>query len=181
MFKVVAQKVTLKCTEHDTLTSGQVNAYDVSFEFSEDWNGLERVASFKAANCGDPISIRLPDSNIVKIPWEICVTKNVGKPIMVGVYGTLGEDLIIPTLWTTLGYLERGAAVGVDPQPATPSQYLELVAETGRLKHHNYLDGRDEPDQHPIEAISGLDQITDLEIDYLWKGVRAYAAKVRRT
>ena len=43
MFLLYAEKNQLAVREKEPITSGSVNVYPVQFEFSEDWDGLDRT------------------------------------------------------------------------------------------------------------------------------------------
>lgn len=58
MFLLHASKNNLTVRQREPLTSGSVNVNMVQFEFSSDWDGLERTAVFRAAD-GDPVSVLL--------------------------------------------------------------------------------------------------------------------------
>jgi len=48
----------------------------------------------------------------------------------VGVYGTRGEDVVLPTAWTDCGAIQPGTSPGKDTQPPTPDVYQQILAET---------------------------------------------------
>ena len=45
MILLSASKNFLSCTSRELLTSGSVNVNEVQFQFSSDWDGLNRTAS----------------------------------------------------------------------------------------------------------------------------------------
>ena len=51
----------------------------------------------------------------------------------VGVYGTKDEDIILPTVWATLGEIKLGTEPGESAQPPTPSIYEQLLSKFGDL------------------------------------------------
>lgn len=50
MFRLQMNKNHVVVEETEMITSGSVNVYDVEFRFNEDWEGLERIAVFRAGN-----------------------------------------------------------------------------------------------------------------------------------
>nr|WP_325212941.1 hypothetical protein [uncultured Oscillibacter sp.] len=50
MFELYANKTQLCVRQMEPLTSGSVNVYNVRFAFSEDWEGLEKTAVFRAGD-----------------------------------------------------------------------------------------------------------------------------------
>lgn len=113
--------------QREPVTSGSVNVYPVRFEFSEDWDGLARTAVFQAG--GEPVSVLLDNTNACNIPWEVLVSP--GVQLRVGVYGTKGEDTVLPTIWASLGQVLPGAAPGKDAQPPTPELWEQALAGKG--------------------------------------------------
>ena len=129
MFKLYANKVNLQRIDKEMVTSGSVNAYDVYFQFSADWDGVTRTAVFKAGDT--QISVLLDDGNHCTIPWECMLEAR--RTLYAGVYGTKGEEVVLPTIWESLGNIEVGATLGNNAQPPTPSIYEQLLAEIGDL------------------------------------------------
>lgn len=130
MFVLCADKNRLTVRQREPVTSGSVNVYDVRFEFSEDWDGLTRTAVFKAGAVSR--SGLLDDSGVCVIPWE-----TLRKPwtrLMAGVYGTRDGDIVLPTVWASLGVIQEGAAPGEDARPPTPELWQqELERKQDRL------------------------------------------------
>lgn len=86
MFVLYANKTKLTLRQREPVTSGSVNVYPVRFEFSPDWDGLQKTAVFRAGN--GSVSVLLNDSGEVNVPWE--VIRKPGVMLQVGVYGTRG-------------------------------------------------------------------------------------------
>lgn len=129
MFSLQANKVHLNVVERETITSGSVNVYTVQFQFSSDWDGLTKTAVFHAADT--TVSVLLDDSNECAIPWEVLQIAN--RALCVGVYGTRGEDVVLPTIWATLGTIKEGVCPGDSVQPPTPSVYDQILGNIGDL------------------------------------------------
>lgn len=176
MFELYADKVKLTVRNKERVTSGSVNVYPVRFSFSADWDGLDKAAVFRAGSRA--VSMRLEDSGETTVPWEVLAV--AGHVLYVGVYGTKGGAVVLPTVWTQMACIERGAAPGDGSRPPTPDLWKQELAgkgdtlgytEDGKLglyagnkllssvpvqKDHRDLTNRDTEEQHPIEAITGL-------------------------
>lgn len=142
MFRFYADKNKLSLKESEVMTSGSVNVYLARFEFSSDWEDLDRVAVFRGGN--STVSIPLSDDNECMIPWTLLT---VPQTLFAGVYGSKGNEIVLPTQWVKIGSVIEGVVLGPDAIPEPD--------ETGRT-NHGLLYNRDGADQHPIDAISGL-------------------------
>lgn len=167
----------------DVIVKNNVNAVQVKFSFSEEWDDLIRRVVFRGS--GRTISIR-PVNDLVTIPWECC--KTINDVIYVGAYGIDSDGNIVrPTTWAQIGRIVDGVNVDgfVSPSPSD-NTFSEIIDALGDLKddidsmsekvsnmhenladvetdletysYHQNLHGLDEPDQHPINAIIGLNQ-----------------------
>ena len=183
MFVLYANKNQLHLRSREPLTSGSVNVYQALFEFSPDWDGLERVAVFRAG--GESWSVALGEDGQCAIPWEALASH--GRQLTAGVYGTRGGEDVLPTVWASLGIILEGAAPGENARPPTPDLWQQALAGKGdRLDYtpdgdlalyaqdkllsavpvsggwsggvtdHRLLSHRDAERQHPIQAIDGL-------------------------
>ena len=123
MFVLCADKNNLTVRQREPVTSGSVNVYDVHFEFSEDWDGLTKTAVFKAG--AEAHSVLLDDSGVCSVPWEA-----LQKPwarLVAGVCGTRDGGVVLPTVWTSLGVIQEGAAPGGDARPPTPELWQQAL------------------------------------------------------
>lgn len=185
MFILYADKNQLKVRQREPMTSGSVNVYQARFEFSEDWEGLDRTAVFRAGERS--VSLLLDESGECSVPWEALAES--GRRLDAGVYGKRGTEVVLPTVWADLGYIQRGAAPGEESRPPTPELWQQELdrkgdglgyTEKGELglyagdqllssvpvegggeggtSDHRFLSGRDAPEQHPISAIDGLEK-----------------------
>lgn len=197
MFKLQAKKTELRLLEREPTTSGSVNVYEARFEFSEDWEGLEKTAVFRAGE--KSVSVLLDDTGETVVPWEVLTVP--GKRLEAGVYGTRVAEVVLPTVWTDLGYIRTGAAPGGGARPPTPDLWKQELdrkgdrldyTEAGELglysgdnllssvlvsggggggtSDHRALSHRGDENQHPIEAISGLDEIPNKRVLEIWNG-----------
>lgn len=169
-------KKTRKATDAENvehLTSGMIGE-SVEVEFSEDWNGLTKVAIFTN---GEVIKDVENPSKTVKIPCEVLATPN--KTVSVGFYGYTiknGEKVFaIPTIYADLGTVRKGADPSSDPSTeVSPTVAEQLQAEIDDLTEcitnikeqsgdgttdHRELEHRDAANQHPISAITGLPEV----------------------
>ena len=181
MFQLYANKTQLTVRAREPTTSGSVNAYTARFEFSTDWDGMDRVAVFKAG--AESRSVPLDESGECTIPWEVLTSH--GQQLTAGVYGTRDGDVVLPTVWASLGTILEGVTAGEGARPPTPDLWRQELDKKGdRLGYteagelglwaggtlltavhiadgtddHRLLSHRDAEGQHPIEAISGLAQ-----------------------
>lgn len=132
-FVLYADKNKLTVRKRGAVTSGSVNVYPVRFEFSEDWEGMTRVAVFQTAD-GEPVSMALDENGGCSIPREV-LTKP-GVRLRAGVYGTKGGDTVLPTIWADLGEILRGVTMpDGGSYPPTPELWEQSLAQKqDRLK-----------------------------------------------
>jgi hypothetical protein len=123
----VSGKSSLTVLQKDIITSGSVNAYEVKFQFDNDWDDLERIAVFRVGK--KSVSIALDDANTCKIPWECVCENDIGKEVLVGVYGMVDTTVVLPTVWAGLGNLKEGCRLGSTALPATPSVAEQILAQ----------------------------------------------------
>ena len=165
------------------MTSGSSNVYSVQFEFSGDWDGMEKTVVFRSGVRS--VCVLLGADGQCTIPWEVLARP--GRPLFAGVCGVMDGAVMLPTVWANCGTILEGAAPSKDAEerPPTPGLQeqilgalstradgiewdgteLRLLAgnralasiplETG-VSDHRLLTGRDEEDQHPIRSIEGL-------------------------
>lgn len=127
MFILYADKTQLTIRHREPVTSGSINAYDIRFELSADWDGLERTAVFRAGGVSRSILLGLDGQ--CTVPWE--VLEKQGMQLYAGVYGTRGTDLVLPTIWAGLGTILEGASPGQEAGPPTPELWEQALAAKG--------------------------------------------------
>lgn len=125
MFILSAEKNNLTVLQRETVTSGSVNIYPVRIQFDESWEGLTRIAVFKAGN--SIVSVLLDESNECNIPWE--VLENPRRQLHAGVYGTQKGETVLPTVWAKLGTILEGALPGEDARKPNPDVYEAVLTE----------------------------------------------------
>ena len=104
-----------------------MNVYEVKFQFDNGWDGLERFAVFRVGK--KSVSVTLDDTNTCKIPWECVCENDIGKEVLVGVYGMVDTTVVLPTVWAGLGHLKEGCQLGSSALPATPSVAEQILAQ----------------------------------------------------
>ena len=122
-------KAAITVAQSVLLTSGMVQAVQVRFCFSPEWEGLTRTAVFRAGQVS--VSCLLDEQNCCTVPWECLQT--AGTHLMVGVYGTRAQEVVLPTVECSLGLICTGAQPAENtPQEPTPTlvQQLLTTAET---------------------------------------------------
>lgn len=81
--------------EKELLVSGSVNIYKAQFTFSEEWDGLNKTAVFRAGKKAISVILEEDKDYTCVVPWE--VLQDYGRPLNIGVYGSI-EDEPIETL-----------------------------------------------------------------------------------
>ena len=133
MITLHAEASALTVTEglDDTmLVAGMANVASVRVTFSEDWTGLGKMLLFYNGET----TIRhlmLSDDEIVPIPHEVLAVP--GRTLYVGVQGTDGEQVILPTvrckLKAILASIDPDGDETVIPDPPQWEQMREDMAE----------------------------------------------------
>lgn len=127
MITVKVDTRVAKKIQSEKITAGSVGI-KVAFEFSNDWENLAKWAVFSdGAESRDVLLIE----NICEIPPE-CI-KISGRAITVGLYGTDGDETVIPTIYCNIGKVDPGTELsGYDPEDFTPSIVDQLSAAVQR-------------------------------------------------
>ena len=128
MFWLYAIKNQMTVRQREQVTSGSVNVYRAHFEFSSDWDGLDRAAVFRCG--GMSVPVLLDDTGECVIPWE--VLRKPGLRLEAGVYGSRGGEIVLPTVWANLGTILTGAGGPEDgTTPPTPELWQQALALKG--------------------------------------------------
>ncbi|MDE7262881.1 MAG: hypothetical protein K2N78_12600 [Oscillospiraceae bacterium] len=180
-------KLTLCPSSREPLTSGSVNVYRCRFGFSEDWDGLIKTACFRsgsqvvtvllddASECVIPWEVTDPDDKGKKLFAGVYGVQG-SDVVLPTVWAELGEILPgvtygAPSRPPTLGLYEQVLAILTGKQDKLRGKPGQVVGfdETGNTvpqdaptggsgaADHNVLTNRDTTDQHPIQAITGLE------------------------
>lgn len=123
MIRLSAAKAELAIVENEVVTSGAQRVFACAFTLSEDWDGLNRTAVFRAGTRS--VSVLLGGDNTAEIPWEVLQTP--GITLHIGLYGAGADGLVLPTVWAEIGMIRPGAYPGSDALPPTPGAYDQLV------------------------------------------------------
>ena len=108
--------------QNELLTTGMVQAVPVRFRFSPQWAALDRTVVFTAGTVS--VSCLLGEDNQCFIPWE-CLTR-AGEYLRVGVYGTRGEEMVLPTVSCLLGPI----CTGTQPEENTPTEATPTLVQS---------------------------------------------------
>ena len=132
MIKVRYSKVNSRCMLREPLTSGMVGQ-PIHFEYSHDFDGLTLTAVF--TNGKTTVDVLNPGNQCV-IPHEVLDT--VGEVVKVGIYATRGDELVIPTVYATIGVVLKGADpsgdISVDPTLPVWAQMQEIIGDLNDLE-----------------------------------------------
>ncbi len=169
MIKVIYNKVCGRCVQSEPLTSGMVGQ-TIHFEYSHDFDGLAATAVF--TDGANTVNVVNPGNECI-IPHEVLT--NVGAAVKVGIYAVRGEELVIPTVYATIGFVLKGADPngGISEDPTLPV-WAQTQAMIGNL---NALETQAKDNLvHAINEVkntadSKQDAISDLE------AIRTGAAK----
>lgn len=111
------------CKSDDKLTTGSVGV-QVTFHFDPAWSGLSKTAVFRGS--GTAVDVLITD-NACTVPPEVLT--EAGDTLIIGVYGTDGETVVIPTVYAAVGRIQRGAEPsGIEPTPQTAALVDQLLA-----------------------------------------------------
>lgn len=146
MADVIVDGNNLMIANQIQMTSGSVNAYSVSFQFSEEWEELDKVAMFRTDK-SITLFTDVDEENECVVPWEILLQYDV--TVLLEVCGMRDGIIVLPTVWAPLGSVKRGLVSNV----LLPSS---AGGSSGGTTDHRALMNRDASDQHPLSAISGL-------------------------
>ena len=132
MIKVRYSKVNGRCLLREPLTSGMVGQ-PIHFEYSHDFDGLTLTAVFTDGK--NTVNVINPGSECI-IPHEVLTT--VGATVKVGIYAVRGDELVIPTVYATIGIVLRGANPNEgnsgSPTIQTWQQIQEIIGDLDDLE-----------------------------------------------
>ena len=115
--KVKANGSSITAEADGKLTSGMVGV-QVSIEYNEEWDGLNKTAIFRV---GQFSRDRRNVENSTTVPWE--VMRNSGKNLEVGIEGRDADgNIIMPTVWATVGMIFNGAKATIPGAPTPDSE-----------------------------------------------------------
>ena len=134
MIELNITKAKMNATSYETLTSGMANAVSVHFTFSSDWDNLSKTAVF--SNGAETVTLLESEwsgADTCVVPFE--VLQKPFRTVNVGLVGTSGDTVILPTVWCSIGRVWLGANAEGDPStdPTLPvwAQLQSEIAELG--------------------------------------------------
>ena len=130
-FIVNVSKNLIDVETTETITSGSQNVYVMKFNFSKEWEPLERVAVFRK-NQDTPVNVLLNEDNQCMIPWEVMTDPEA--VITFGVFGTMNGNVVLPTVWANGGLVVEGVITGLDLEPPTPDIYQQILSKLAYIE-----------------------------------------------
>lgn len=123
MITVKVDTRNAKPVKKELVTTGSIGV-QVKFIFSADWNGLGKTAVFSDGTVTKDVVLT---TNECVIPHECLVTE--GALLTLGIYGTNGDDVVIPTIECPLARINQGTEPSDDPSiEPTPSAVNQILA-----------------------------------------------------
>lgn len=172
MITATVDRNSIKIDQEELITSGSVKTNFVQFVFSEDWNGLTKTAIFQTKKVSIPVIVDGEDK--VAIPWEAMAFPK--EEIKFGVYGvrfddettdTVDEEIVLPTIWGSLGKVVEGVMVESPPiTEPTKDAYLQLLDYIKNLQPGGGGSGIDERVSDGTIFISSMSSEPTIDFDY---------------
>ena len=160
MIKVIYNKTCGRCVQSEPLTSGMVGQ-PLELEYSADFDGLTLTAVF--TNGKTTVDVLNPGARCM-IPHEVLDT--VGTLVKVGIYAVRGNELVVPTVYATIGVVQKGAdpSGDISADPTLPV-WAQIQGIIGNL---NDLDT--EAKNNLVAAVNEVKQTADDKQDKLIAG-----------
>ena len=160
MIKVIYNKTCGRCVQSEPLTSGIVGQ-PIHFEYSHDFDGLAVTAVFTDGK--NTVDVVNPGNECI-IPHEVLTT--VGAMVKVGIYAVRGNELVIPTVYATIGVVLKGTDpsgdVSIDPTLPIWAQTQALIGNLSQIET--------EAKDNLVEAINEVKHTVDNKQDKLIAG-----------
>ena len=184
--KIDVYKANAVLRQQETITSGSQKAFKAYFNFKcEEWSGLTKRAVFKSGSVTK--EVLLETTHICEIPWEVLKKPNVRLEIGVygtdetgvvlpTVWVSAGDikqgteqseesQSPTPDIWeqvtSTIGNPENLKTSAKDNIVNAVNEVKDsadaAMKEAKKPIAHKDTTGRDQPEQHPISAITGLE------------------------
>ena len=151
MITIDVQKAALEIDYREALTAGMANTAQCSFSFSNHWNSLDRTVVFTD---GTVTINTILNGDTCTVPHEVLTVP--GAIVMVGVYGTDGETVVLPTVWGTLGIVQEGAdPTGEESAEPTLPLWIQILGMIGSLDELTTEDKTDLVSAINEAAVSG--------------------------
>lgn len=74
-------------------------------------------------------SVLLDETGVCTIPWEVLAKPRV--MLYAGVYGTLEDKIVLPTIWACLGAVLEGTSPGENARPPTQELWRQELEKKG--------------------------------------------------
>lgn len=155
MVQITCNKARAEARGREPLTVGMSNAVTVGFDFSPEWAGLSKTAVFTNGKITvDVLESQWTDGVAVDIPHEVLAEE--GRRVQVGIYGTDGERVVLPTVWATLGVVlpaaEPSGDASTDPTLPVWAQLRKEIEDIEVSPGDIEKAVRDYLDENPVEA-----------------------------
>lgn len=155
MVQITCNKARAEARGREPLTVGMSNAVTVGFDFSPEWAGLSKTAVFTNGKITvDVLESQWTDGVAVDIPHEVLAEE--GRRVQVGIYGTDGERVVLPTVWATLGVVlpaaEPSGDASTDPTLPVWAQLRKEIEDIEVSPGDIEKAVRDYLDENPMEA-----------------------------
>ncbi len=153
MIHVIVRERDAAAQATEPITSGSVGL-ECSFRFSEDWDGLGKVAIFQGSR--QVIDVALVGQESCAVPHEV-LQYALGH-LKIGVYGT-GEQgqRVTPTIWADAGRILQGVEPSeIEPTPATQS-LVQQILEAAEAAQEIAQSVRDDADAGEFDGADGSD------------------------
>lgn len=124
MIQFRANVLYATCKTDSPITTGSVGT-PVEFEFSDEWDGLSKIAVFR----GSGISVdQALTGETCTVPGNVLTGK--GGFLYIGVYGrNAAGTIVMPTIWAKVGQILPGAKPSsVDPSSPVPDWTAQVQA-----------------------------------------------------
>lgn len=134
MIELTASRAALLAQlPRETLTSGMSNAAFCNVTFDSSWDGLTKIAVFTNGRRSVDVPEADWNGNTFPVPAEVLTTP--GLNVWLGLYGTDGETVVLPTVWCSLGTVREGAdPSGADNLEAESPVWAQVLARQEALE-----------------------------------------------
>lgn len=129
MIKIEVQSTRAVIRYQEPLTVGLRGA-KAHFVFGDGWDGLVKTAVFRQGD--KTVAVADIDAEVT-VPWEVLTQP--GLPVQIGVYGTNGSQVAIPTLWAVTQPVRPGTDPEADPSAEpTPGLWEQMQGKLDNLE-----------------------------------------------
>lgn len=117
--------------EATQVVSGSQNYLECRFQFSEDWDGLKKVAVFGHSTVETPIGVEL-EEDVCRVPHEVIEPYGFQVTVL-GSGGVDGEYTHVPTNVVTVEVVASGEDSGLEAEP-TQSLYDSVMVKLQQVQ-----------------------------------------------